>query len=187
VFGHKKSTSQKNFFPLPNHTDQEKFFPVTNHTGQENFLKLPKKSFFSNIFIFTCFFNFFPMSLIIKNKNKCVFLVLPVFGHKKRASRKNFFSVTNHIDQKKFFPVSNQTGQENFLKLPKKSFFSKIFIFTCFFSFFIMSLIRKKKVRFFSFAGVWSQKTHKSKKFFSSTKPHKSRKFFETTKEKFFQ
>jgi hypothetical protein len=112
VFGHKKRTSQKNFFPAP------------NHTGQENFLKLPKKTFFSKIFIFTCFFNFFPTSLIRKNKNKCVSSVLPVFGHKKRTTLKNFF------------PVSNQTGQENFLKLPKKSFFSKIFIFT-FFIFFL--------------------------------------------------
>jgi hypothetical protein len=51
-----------------------------------------------------------------------------------------------------------------------------------------MSLIRKnkKKVLFFSFAGVWSQKTHQSKKLFSSNKPHRSRKIFETTKEKFF-
>jgi hypothetical protein len=99
-----------------------------------------------------------------------------VFGHKKRTSQKNFF------------PVPNHTGQENFLKLPKKSFFSKIFIYTCFFSFFPMSLIREnnKKVLFFSFVGVWSQKKHKSKKLFSSTKPHRSRKLFETTKEKFF-
>jgi hypothetical protein len=156
VFGHKKRTSQKNFFP------------VTNHTGQENFLKLPKKSFFSIIFI--CFFSFF--SYVFNKEKKCFFLVLSVFGHKKRASQKNFF------------PVPNHTYQENFLKLPKKSFFSKIFIFTCFFNFFTLSLIRKnkKKVRFFNFAGVWSQKTHKSKKLFSSTKPHRSRKFFETTK-----
>jgi hypothetical protein len=164
VFGHKKLTSQKNFFPVP------------NHTSQENFLKLPKKTFFSKIFIFTCFFNLFPTSLIRKNKNKCFFLVLPVFGHKKRTSRKNLFSVSNH------------TGQENFLKQPKKSFFSKIFIFTCFFIFFPMSLTskKKKKMLFFSFAGVWSQKTHMSKKLFSSTKPSRSRKFFRTTKKKFF-
>jgi hypothetical protein len=164
VFAHKKSTSKKNFYP------------ISNHTGQENFLKLPKKNFFSKIFIFTCFFLiFFPPSLIRKNNKKYVFLVLTVFGQKKRTSQKNFFSVPNH------------TGQENFLKLPKKTFFSKIFIYTCFFSFFLMSLIRKnkKKVLFFSFAGVWSQKTHKSKKLFSSTKPHKSRKLFETTKENF--
>jgi hypothetical protein len=108
VFGHKKRTSQKNFFPAP------------NHTGQENFLKLPKESFFSKIFIFTCFFSFFPMSLISKNKKKVLFLALPVFGHKKRTSQKNFFT------------VPNQTGQENFLKLPKKGFFSKIFLFTFF-------------------------------------------------------
>jgi hypothetical protein len=44
----------------------------------------------------------------------------------------------------------------------------------------------KKKVFFFSFVGVWSQKTHKSIKLFSSTKPHRSRKLFETIKEKFF-
>jgi hypothetical protein len=99
-----------------------------------------------------------------------------VFGHKKRTSQKNFF------------PVPNHKGQKNFLKLPKKSFFSKNFIFTCFFSFFTTSLIRKnkKKVLFFSFAGVWQKKTHQSKKLFFGTKPHKSRKLFETTKEKFF-
>jgi hypothetical protein len=113
VFGHKKRTSQKNFFP------------ALNHTGQQNFLKLTKNSFFSKIFIFTCFFSFFTMSLIRKNKKEVLFLVLPVFGHKKSTSQKNFFTVVNH------------TGQENFLKLPKKSFFSKIFLFTCFFSFFL--------------------------------------------------
>jgi hypothetical protein len=164
VFGHKKLTSQKNFFPVP------------NHTGQENFLKLPKKSFFSKIIIFNCFFSFFTMSLIKKNNKKVLFLVLPVFGHKKSTGQENVFPVPNHTDQ------------ENFLKLPKKSFFSKNFIFTRFFIFFPMSLIRKKKKKmlFFSFVGVWSQKKHKSKKLFSSTKPHRSRKLFETTKEKFF-
>ena len=107
VFGYKKRKSKKNFFPVP------------NHTGQENFLKLPTKSFFSKIFIFTCFFSFFTMYLISKNKKKVLFLVLTVFGHKKSTSQKNFF------------PVPNHTGQENFLKLPKKSFF------ICFFSFFL--------------------------------------------------
>jgi hypothetical protein len=152
VFGQKKRTSPKNFFPVP------------NHTGQENFLKLAKKTFFSKLFIFTCFFLFFIMSLIRKKKKKCFFLFLPVFCHKNAQVKKTFF------------PVPNHTGQENFLKLPKKSFFSKIFIYTCFFSFFLMFLIRKnkKKVLFFSFVGVWSQKTHKSKKLFSSTKPHRS-------------
>jgi hypothetical protein len=141
VFCHKKRTSQKNFFSVP------------NHTGKENFLKLPNKIFFSKIFIFTCFFSFFPMSLIRKNKKKeCLFLVLPVFGHKKRTSRKNFF------------PVPNHTGQENFLKRPKKSFFSKIFIFTCFFSFFTKSLIRKKC--FFYFCGCLVTKKAQVKKTF---------------------
>jgi hypothetical protein len=104
-----------------------------------------------------------------------------------------FFSFAGVWSQKKhksknFFPVPNHTGQENFLKLSKKSFFSKNFIFTRFFSFFTMSLIRKnnKNLRFFIFAGVWSQKMHKSKKLFSSTKPHRSRKLFETKKKTFF-
>jgi hypothetical protein len=120
VFGHKKRTSQKNFFTVP------------NHTGQENFLKLPKKSFFSKIFIFTYFFSFFTMYLIRKNKKKVLFLVLTVFGYKK------------------------STSQKNFLKLPNKNFFSKIFIFTCFFRFFPKFLIRKnkKKCSFFVFADV---------------------------------
>jgi hypothetical protein len=103
MFGQKKRTSQKNFFPVP------------NHKGQENFLKLSKKSFFSKIFIFTCFFSFFTISLISKNQKKVRFFVLPVFGQKKRTSQKNFFSVPNH------------TGQENFLKLPKKTFLVKFF------------------------------------------------------------
>jgi hypothetical protein len=113
------------------------FFPVPSHTGQENFLKLPKKNFFSKIFIFTCFFNFFPASLIRKSNKKCFFLVLSVFAHKKRTNRQNFF------------PVPNHTGRENFLKLPKKSFFSKNLIFTCFFRFFLMSLISKKQKNLF--------------------------------------
>jgi hypothetical protein len=98
-----------------------------------------------------------------------------VFGHKKRASQKNFFPVPNHTDQEKF------------LKLQKKVFLVK-FLFLLFFNFFTMPLIRKNKKKglFFSFAGVWSQKTYKSKKLFSSTKPHRSRKLFETTKENFF-
>jgi hypothetical protein len=124
VFGHKKSISQKNFFPVPNHTDQE------------NFLKLPKKTFFSKIFIFTCFFNFFHMFLISKNKKKVLFFSFSGVWSQKTHKSKNFF------------PVPSHKGQENFLKPPKNSFFSKIFIFTGFFSFFLMSLIRKKKVLF---------------------------------------
>jgi hypothetical protein len=61
------------------------------------------------------------MSLIRKNNKKVLFLVLPVFGHKKSTGQENVF------------PGPNHTGQENFLKLQKKSFFSKIFIFTRFF------------------------------------------------------
>jgi hypothetical protein len=99
VFDNKKSKSQKNFFPVP------------NHTGRENFLKLPKKSFLNKIFIFTCFFSFFTIFLIKKTIKKCFFLVLPVFGHKKSKNQKNFFTVPNH------------TGEKNFLKLPKKRFF----------------------------------------------------------------
>jgi hypothetical protein len=116
------------------------------------------------------------VSLIRKNNKKVLFFSFAGILSQKAHKSKNFF------------PVPNHTGQENFLKLPKKIFFSKIFIFTCFFIFFTMSLIRKnkKKVRFFIFAGVWSQKKHKSKKIFSSTKPHRSRKLFETTKEKSF-
>jgi hypothetical protein len=206
VFGHKKRASRKNFFP------------VTNHTDQENFLKLPKKSFFSKIFIFTCFFSFFPMPLIRKNKKMCFFLVLPVFGHKKRTSHKNFFPVPNHTGQenfltlpqksffsnififtyffpmslirennkkvfflvltvfghkkstrqKNFFPVPNHTGQENFVKLPKKSFFSKIFIFTYFFSFFPVPLKRKnkKKVLFLVLSVFGHKKSTSQEKLF---------------------
>jgi hypothetical protein len=77
------------------------------------------------------------MFLISKNKKKVLFLVLPVFGHKKSTSQKNFFPASNHTGQENVFPVPNHTGQENFLKLPKKIFFSKIFIFTFFFSFFL--------------------------------------------------
>jgi hypothetical protein len=104
------------------------------------------------------------------------FFFLPVFGHNKHTSQKNVF------------PVPNHTGQENFLKLPKKSFFSKIFIFTCFLAFFyyVFNKEKQERVLFFSFVGVWSQKTQKPKKLFFSTKPHRSRKLFETTKEKFF-
>jgi hypothetical protein len=152
------------------------FFPVPSHTGQENFLKLPKKSFFSKNFFLLVFLVFFYVFNKEKKEKSAFFLVLSMFGHKKSTCLKNFY------------PVPNHKGQENFLKLPKKSFFSKTLIFTFFFSFFIMSLIskKKKKIRFFSFAGVWPKKTHKSKKLFSSTKPHRSRKLFETTKEKFF-
>jgi hypothetical protein len=116
-----KTHKSKNFFPVPNHTDQK------------NFLKLPKKTFFSIIFIYTCFFNFFNMFLIRKSKKKVLFFSFAGVWSQKTHKSKNFF------------PVPSHTGQENFLKLAKKSFFSKIFIFTCFFNFFLMYLIRKKK------------------------------------------
>jgi hypothetical protein len=117
------------------------------------------------------------MPLIRKNKKKVRFFSFAGIWSKKKHKSKKLFSSTKPDRSRKLFETTKQNiFQQNFLKLLKKSFFSKIFIFTYFFRFFTMSLIRKnkKKVRFFRFAGVCSQKKHKSKK------------LFETTKEKFF-